>query len=49
MPDVEFSSNEGFEEVLKDSNDELIMKTRIFYSNDASDNEPDIEAMGMYL
>lgn len=49
MLDVEFSFNEGSEEVLKDFNDEPVMKTRIFYSNDAPDNKPDIEAMGMYL
>ena len=49
MPHVEFSSNEGSEEVFKDSDDELVMKTMIFYSNDALNTELDTEAMGMYL
>lgn len=46
MLDVGLSPDEGFEEVLEDSDDEPVVKTRIFfYSNE----EPDIEAMGMHF
>ena len=45
VPDVELSSNEGSEEVLKDSDDEPVMKMRVSNSNDKLDTE----AMGMHL
>ena len=41
-------SSEGFEEVLKDSNDKLTMKKRISDSNEEGGNH-EAEAMGMYL
>ena len=49
-PDADFSFHEGLEEVLKDSKDEPIMKTRIFYSYEDSDGGgQEAKAMGMCL
>nr|POE69883.1 hypothetical protein CFP56_38091 [Quercus suber] len=45
VSDVELSPNEGPEEILEDSNDEPIMKTRVPDSDDASDNELDTKAI----
>ena len=45
MHDVELAPNEGSEEILKDSDDEPTMKTRISNSEDASDEELNTEAM----
>ena len=45
MHDVELSPNEGSEEILEDSDDELAMKTRISFSEDTSDKVLDIEAI----
>ena len=48
-PDTNLSSNEGSEEVLKDSNDEPVVRTRVSDSDNASDDdEQGAEAMGMY-
>lgn len=38
---MELSPNEGPKEILEDSNDEPIMKTRVPDSDDASDDELD--------
>lgn len=49
-PDVDLSFNEGSEEVLEDSEDELVMKTRVSSSDEDSDGgEEEVEAMGMCL
>ena len=49
-PDVDLSSDEGFEEVLEDFEDEHIMKTKVSNSNKDSDGgEQEAEAMGMCL
>lgn len=45
MPNVELSLDEGPEEVLEDSYDELVIKIRVSDSDDAFDDEPDIEAI----
>lgn len=47
MLDVDLSSSDGFEVILEHSDDELAMKTRIFDSKDASDEEPNTKAMGI--
>lgn len=38
-PDADLSSNEGLKEVFEDSEDEPIMKTRVFDSNEDSDGD----------
>ena len=45
MLDVEVSPEVGSKEILED--DELVVKTRISDSNDASNEESDTEAMGI--
>lgn len=45
MHDVELSLNEGSKEIIEDSDDELAMKTRIFYFEDTSDEEFNTEAI----
>lgn len=47
MLDVEVSPEVGSKEILEDSDDELVVKTRISDSNDASNEESDTEAMGI--
>ena len=47
-PDADLSS-EGFEEVLKDSDDEPTVKKRITNSDEEEGVEHGVEAMGMYL
>ena len=48
--DADLSSDEGSEEVLEDSKDEPIIKTRVSDSNKDSDSgEQEVEAMGMCL
>jgi len=49
MLDVELSPDEGFEEFLEDSDDEPITKTRISDFDDAFNEEPNTEAMGMHF
>ena len=47
-PNADLSSDEGSEEVLEDSKDEPVMKTRVFDSDKDSDgDEQEVEAMGM--
>ena len=46
-PDADFSSNEGSEKALKDSEDEPIIRMRVYDSNE--EGEPETEAMGMSL
>lgn len=47
---MDLSFNEGSEEVLEDSEDELVMKTRVSSSDEDSDGgEEEVEAMGMCL
>ena len=49
-PDEDLSSNERFEEVLVDSKDEPVMKTRVSeYDEDDDNSEQEIEAIGMCL
>lgn len=48
--DVDLSFNEGSEEVLEDSEDELVMKTRVSSSDEDSDGgKEEVEAMGMCI
>ena len=48
-PDTNLSSNEGSKEVLEDSNDERVVRTRVSDSDNASDDDKQgAEAMGMY-
>ena len=49
VPDVGLSLNEGSNEVLKDSNDEPVIKMRVSDSDDAFDDEPDTEAIGTHF
>ena len=42
-------SPEGSEEVPKDFDDEQVMKTKVFDSDDASDDEPDTKSMGTHF
>ena len=44
---MEVSPEVGSKEILEDSDDELVVKTRISDSNDASNEESDTEAMGI--
>ena len=46
-PNVDLSSNEGFEEVLKDSEDELVTKKRVSDSDEDGGGESKTKAMGM--
>ena len=48
-PDADFSFDEGSEEVLKDSEDEPIMKKRVSNSDKDDGGERKTEAMGMCL
>lgn len=48
--DIDLSSDEGSEEVLEDSKDEPIMKTRVSnFDVDDDGGEQETEAMGLYL
>lgn len=47
MLNVELSLEVGSEEILDDSDDELVVKTRISDSNDTSNEEFATEAMGI--
>lgn len=49
MPNVELSLDEGPEEVLEDSYDELVIKIRVSDSDVAFDDEPNIEAIVMHF
>ena len=42
-------SNEGYEEVLEDSEDELVAKKRVFDSDKDDGGEREADAMGMCL
>lgn len=46
---MELSLNEVSNEVLEDSNDELVIKMRVSDSDDAFDDEPDTEAIGTHF
>lgn len=46
---MELSPNKGSNEVHEDSDDEPIVKTRVSDFDDASDDEPDTEAMHTYF
>ena len=47
--DVDLSLNEGSKEVLKDFDDEPIVKPQVSNSDEASDDKHGVEAMGMYF
>ena len=48
--DVDLSSDKGFKEVLEDSEDEPVMKTRVSNSDEDSDGgEKEAKAIGMCL
>lgn len=47
-PNVDLSSDEGFEVVLEDSNDEPTMKKKVSDSDEEESGEHKIEAMGTY-
>ena len=46
-PDADLSFDKGSEEVLEDLDDELIMRTQVFDSDEANDDEQRAQAMGM--
>ena len=48
-PNADLSSNEEFEEILKDSKDEPITKKRVSDSNEDDSGERETEAMGTCL
>lgn len=39
VPDTDLSSDEGFEEVLEDSDDKSVVRTRVFDSDESNDDE----------
>lgn len=43
------SPDEGSKEAFEDSNDKPIIKARVFYSNDASDDEHEAKDMGTHF
>lgn len=47
MLDVKLSPDKRYEEILEDSDDEIAVKTRKSNSEDTSDEDHDIEAMGV--
>ena len=47
-PNADLSSNEGFKEVLEDSDNKPTMKKRISDSDDEEGDEHETEAKGMY-
>ena len=48
-PEVNSSPYEGSKAILEDYNDKLIMKTRVSDSNEATDDEHRMEAIGTYF
>ena len=47
--DADLSSNEGFKEVLEDSKDELVIRVRVYESDEDGGGEQETEAIGMCL